>query len=113
MLFWGIAGLVIALSLLAMLAPLLRGGAGAERRASYDLQVYRDQLREIDRDLARGVLTEAEARGVRVELSRKLLAAADAEAAETEAGTAPRWASLLAGVAVAEAALAGDRKSVV
>ena len=46
------------------------------------MQVHRDQLREIDADLARGVLSEAEAAATRIEVSRRLLAAADAEAAE-------------------------------
>jgi cytochrome c-type biogenesis protein CcmH len=106
MLFWGIAGLVVAGSLLAMLAPLLRGAGDAGRRASYDMQVYRDQLREIDRDVGRGVVTAAEAEAVRVEVSRKLLATADAEAREAEGAGAPRRISLAAGLAVGLAALA-------
>src|SRR5690606_7973068 len=40
-----------------------------------DLQVYRDQLREVDRDLARGVMPAAEADRARIEISRKLLEA--------------------------------------
>ncbi|MBB5220630.1 cytochrome c-type biogenesis protein CcmH [Amaricoccus macauensis] len=88
--FWGIAaaGLVLALGL--VLAPLWRGAVRAERRASYDLQVHRDQLREVDADLARGVLTPAEAEASRVEISRRLIAAADAEAREADAASAPR-----------------------
>ena len=54
---------------------LLRGRAEAVPQAAYDMQVYRDQLKEVDRDLARGVIPEAEAERVRTEVSRRLLAA--------------------------------------
>ena len=90
--FW-IAALALALGVAgAVLAPLIRGAARPERRASYDMQVYRDQLREIDADVARGVLSEDEAAGVRIEISRRLLGAADAEAVEA-AVAAPRRAA--------------------
>ncbi|HET9068834.1 MAG TPA: c-type cytochrome biogenesis protein CcmI, partial [Amaricoccus sp.] len=89
-LFWGIAAAGLALVLACVLAPLWRGAGRGERRASYDLQVHRDQLREVEADLARGILTSAEAEASRIELSRRLLAAADAEAAEAGAATAPR-----------------------
>jgi cytochrome c-type biogenesis protein CcmH len=105
-LFWGIAAALALLSLGLALAPLIRGGAGAERRASYDVQIYRGQLREIDADLARGVLTEAEAAATRIEVSRRLLGAADAEAAERGATPAPRRLSRLAAPGVAVLVLA-------
>lgn len=97
LLFWGIAGGLVLAAVLVVFAPILRGGSRAERRASYDMQVYRDQLRETGADVARGVVTEAEAQGIRVEISRRLLAAADAEETETPAAAAPRrlsgWAA--------------------
>ena len=43
--------------------------------AASDLSVYRDQLEEVDRDRARGVLSDAEADAVRIEVSRRLLEA--------------------------------------
>jgi cytochrome c-type biogenesis protein CcmH len=88
-LFWGIAAALALGSLGVVLAPLLRGGSAAGRRASFDLQVYRDQLREIESDRARGVLSDGEAAATRAEVSRRLLAAADAEAAERAAAAAP------------------------
>ncbi|MGH6962051.1 MAG: c-type cytochrome biogenesis protein CcmI, partial [Dongiaceae bacterium] len=48
-------------------------------RASFDLAVYRDQLAELERDLARGVLTPDQAAAARLEIERRMLAAADAE----------------------------------
>src|SRR5579863_5952007 len=40
-----------------------------------DLAVYKDQLQEIDRDRAAGLIGEAEAETARLEVSRRLLAA--------------------------------------
>jgi cytochrome c-type biogenesis protein CcmH len=44
-------------------------------RGQYDQAVYRDQLQEVDRDVARGVLTSEEAQSARLEIQRRLLAA--------------------------------------
>jgi len=100
-LFWMVAT-ALALGVLGVVfAPLVRGAARPERRASYDMQVFRDQLREIDADVARGVLTPAEAGAVRVEISRRLLGAADAEAVETASADAPRGLTRTATVGIA------------
>jgi len=100
-LFWTVAATLSLGVAAAMVAPLIRGGARPERRASYDMQIYRDQLGEIDAEVARGVLTQDEAAGVRAEIGRRLLAAADEEAAEAAGGVAPRGASRVAAAAVA------------
>ncbi|QJF50638.1 c-type cytochrome biogenesis protein CcmI [Roseobacter ponti] len=86
MIFWIIAGglatVVAVLIALAMRAPRKRG---TEPAAAYDLRVYRDQLREVDRDLARGVVSQADAERVRAEVSRRILAA-DAALQKEQAG---------------------------
>lgn len=73
--FWiataGFAALVVMVVMLAALRPQ----RAATPAAAYDLQVYRDQLREVARDVARGVLTEEEAARIRAEVSRRLLEA--------------------------------------
>lgn len=71
------AGAVILLVVAILLAALWRGGGQVAARADYDMQVYKDQLGEVDRDLARGVLTEAEAKAARLEIERRLLKAAE------------------------------------
>jgi cytochrome c-type biogenesis protein CcmH len=75
--------LFIALSAAAAVVflglPLLRRPAASAVRADYDMRVYKDQLGEVDRDLARGLLTEPQAEAARLELQRRLLAA-DSEA---------------------------------
>ena len=73
--FWLIAGLISALVAALLVRSLLRGQDGVVDAAAFDVQVYRDQLSEVDRDLARGVLGEAEAERTRTEISRRLLAA--------------------------------------
>ncbi|MBB4267211.1 c-type cytochrome biogenesis protein CcmI [Roseospira visakhapatnamensis] len=75
--------ILLTLMVLALLVwPLLRhGGQAAPDRASYDLTVYRDQLGEIDRDVARGLLSPDQAESARLEIQRRMLGAAGSGAA--------------------------------
>ncbi|WP_420859372.1 c-type cytochrome biogenesis protein CcmI [Marivivens marinus] len=78
MLFWILAILLTLLTVLLLVLPMLRGADGKEAEddpVAKDMAIYRDQLAEVDRDLARGVLDEAEAERTRTEISRRLLAA--------------------------------------
>ena len=77
--------------------PLLRGVPAAVDRGYFDRVVYRDQLKEVDRDLARGVLSPAEADSARLEIQRRLLAV-DVAAPGGKAWSAPspRLAILIA-----------------
>lgn len=61
-------------ALLAVFIPMLRADT-ARDAGSTDMDIYRDQLDEVDRDLARGVLDATEADRTRTEISRRLLAA--------------------------------------
>ena len=73
---WVIFALMTAAAIFAVVWPL-----GRPSRASAggsDLAVYKDQLKEIDSDRASGLIGEAEAEAARLEISRRLLAAADA-----------------------------------
>ena len=75
MIFWIVITL-LGLSVTGVIVrALLRGDAGAEPAAAYDLNIYRDQLKDVDRDLARGVLNPEEADRIRTEVSRRILAA--------------------------------------
>jgi len=100
MTLWLILALMTAAAIFAVLWPLSR--PGREARSGSDLAVYRDQLAEIERDLAAGLIGAQEADAARVEVSRRLLAAADAAGA---AGDAPQSAALWRRRAVAIAAL--------
>jgi cytochrome c-type biogenesis protein CcmH len=70
-----------AAAIAAVLFPLVR--RRAEEFSGNDTAVYRDQLGELDRDRAAGLIGKSEAEAARVEISRRLLAAADADAAES------------------------------
>jgi cytochrome c-type biogenesis protein CcmH len=72
-------------------------------RSGSDVDVYRDQLDEIDRDKAAGLIGGTEAEAARVEVSRRLIAAVEtASTASTAAAPRPsgnyRWATLAATV---------------
>ena len=73
--FWiAVAGL--ALTVAASLVAVLFQRRDAEPVAGfYDVQVYRAQLTEVDRDLASGVLALADAERLRAEISRRILEA--------------------------------------
>lgn len=64
---------VAAIATLAMSWPLLMGVAAPPERAQFNRAVYRDQLKELDRDIARGLLSGAEAETTRLEIQRRLL----------------------------------------
>lgn len=79
MTLWFVFALMTAAAIFAVLWPLGRGpqaGAGGAESA-----VYKDQLAEIGRDADTGLIAPPEAAAARVEISRRLLAAADAESA--------------------------------
>ena len=81
MLFWIVAAAMTAAVTALVLTPLLRNrqtaGPGAGSRASYDMEVYRDQLAELERDVARGVIDDRQAQAARTEIGRRMLAVAD------------------------------------
>ena len=95
MVFWiVVVALALVVALLLGLAALRSHGKAVEA-ADYDLQVYRDQLKEVERDLARGVIDAADAERLRTEVSRRILAAdAAAKAARRGETHQPGWAGI-------------------
>ena len=77
MTLWFVFALMTAAAIFAVLWPLGRGGR--PQGEGSEAAVYKDQLAEIDRDAAAGLIGVAEAEAARVEISRRLLAAADSE----------------------------------
>src|SRR5262245_61736711 len=59
-----------------LLVPLLRGPSAVAGRFEGELSIYRDQLAEIERERAAGTLSEDQASAARVEVERRILAAA-------------------------------------
>ena len=96
MTLWFVFALMTAAAIFAVLWPL---GRGNRRQADgSEAAVYRDQLGEIERDVSTGLINPPEAQAARVEISRRLLAAADNQRAPS--GTNVRLRRLAAIVAL-------------
>ena len=85
MTFWLILALMTGAAIFAVIWPLTQNSKIA--RSGSDVAVYRDQLNELERDLAAGSIGKTEAEAARVEISRRLLAAAEAAKAAAVAVT--------------------------
>src|SRR3954452_16660608 len=80
MTLWFVFALMTALAVFAVLWPLGRGIR--PQREGNEATVYKDQLAEIARDVSAGLIGASEAEAARVEISRRLLSAVDAERAQ-------------------------------
>ena len=73
--FWAVAaGLALAVALV-LIAAMRRTPGHATRTADADLAVYKDQLAEIERDLARGTIGSEEAKRLRAEVGKRVIEA--------------------------------------
>ncbi|MBR0738442.1 c-type cytochrome biogenesis protein CcmI [Bradyrhizobium liaoningense] len=96
MTLWFVFALMTVAAIFAVLLPL--GRSGPAQNQGSEVAVYKDQLAEIERDLGAGLIAAPEAEAARVEISRRLLAAAGSEAA-LEPKSSLKWrraAALLA-----------------
>ena len=75
MLFWILVAILTAAVAAVLLLPLLRRPVAAAGDASHDVEVYRDQLEELKRDEATGLIGASEAELARAEVARRLIAA--------------------------------------
>ena len=73
MFFWVVAALLTLVACLAVLLPLVRHAGQVDPGESHNLEVYRDQLDELDRDVARGLIDRNEAGQARAEIGRRIL----------------------------------------
>ena len=103
MILWLILAVMTLAAVAAVWWPLARRQKSV--RSGSDVAVYRDQLDEIDRDEAASLIGSVEAEAARVEVSRRLIAAAEAaKVVSAVAAPAParsyRWATLAAAIIV-------------
>ena len=98
MTLWFVFALMTAAAVFAVLWPLGRGLR--PQREGNETTVYKDQLAEVERDVAAGTIGAGEAEAARVEISRRLLAAADAEGVAPSAVN-PAWRRAVAVIALA------------
>ncbi len=89
MILWLALALMTAAAIFAVLWPLSRRAPVAT--GSGEVAVYRDQLDEIARDRAAGLIGAAEAQAAHVEVSRRLIAAADAAVNTVSAAGSSLW----------------------
>ncbi|MFO1115374.1 MAG: c-type cytochrome biogenesis protein CcmI [Beijerinckiaceae bacterium] len=103
MIFWLVIAAMTLVALAFVAWPFVFHAQGA--RSGGDVAVYRDQLDEIERDRNAGLIDDSESEAARIEVSRRLLKAAETEAsrpagpppAESRAG---RRAALIAAIVV-------------
>lgn len=86
MTLWFVFALMTVAAIFAVLLPLGRSGRAQNQGSQNqgEVAVYKDQLAEIERDLTVGLIAAPEAEAARIEISRRLLAAA------SEPAPAPR-----------------------
>src|SRR6478735_434145 len=88
MTLWFVFALMTVAAIFAVLWPLGRGNRAPSEGS--EAAVYKDQLAEIERDRAADLIGAPEAEAARVEISRRLLAAADSERAP-DAASSLKW----------------------
>jgi len=73
--FWISASALALLVALWLVLVMFRARRSLAAGSISDVAVYRDQLRAVERDLSRGLIGDSEAEPIRIEVSRRLLAA--------------------------------------
>jgi cytochrome c-type biogenesis protein CcmH len=107
--FLAVAVAMVVVAVAWVLVPLLRQhGQGSPAAEATNLAVLRDQLAELDADLARGTLTSERYEQAKLELERRVLD--EVNPAEATAGGPPSpssaWAAAILGAAIPVAAVA-------
>lgn len=92
MILWVMIAVLAVLCAVVIAVALLRRPRPVVQRSEHDLEVFRAQLRELDREQARSQIAPVEAEAARLEIQRRLLAA-DAPREGGEADGAPTRAS--------------------
>ena len=98
MTLWFVFALMTAAASFAVLWPLRH--RDHSRSGGSEAAVYRDQLAEIDRDVASSLIGTAEADAARVEISRRLLATVDARRDLPAASSNLKWRRSVAVIAL-------------
>ncbi len=94
MTFW-ISAILLTLVVAAWLTRALwRPSPPQDIAEESELSIYRDQLDELESDVARGLLSDNEAEASRIEVQRRLLRAADTQAKASTAGKPMRLIAL-------------------
>jgi cytochrome c-type biogenesis protein CcmH len=98
MVFWIVIGLLTIIASLAIILPLSVSRREVAGAREHDLEVYRDQLAEIERDAQRGLIGKDEAAQARAEIGRRIL---KLDTNDGIGGHVPRDNALVRGLAMA------------
>ena len=79
MVFWFFAALLTLGASLAVLLPLANWPKSLAAGSSHDIEVYRDQLAELDRDALRGLIQPEDAEQAKTEIARRIIRAGGEE----------------------------------
>ncbi len=113
MIFWTLCALLTFVAVFAVLLPFMRSQANAAGSVlpsdANDLEVYKDQLREIDDDETRGLISKQDAEAARVEVSRRILklGSMHAESPSTKSSKGLRLVAVASALAIPVAAWTG------
>ncbi|CUH80013.1 c-type cytochrome biogenesis protein CcmI [Tropicibacter naphthalenivorans] len=107
MTFWIVTSLATLALTASLVMAVLRGRRETGPAEAFDLQVYRDQLSEIERDAASGKIPAEEAERLKVEISRRILSADAKLRAGAETGGQPRAAAVVMSALMALVLLGG------
>lgn len=77
------AFVLVTLVVAVLARSLISGARDAQPASVYDIRVYKDQLKEIERDALRGIVPPEETERLRTEVARRMLAADRAKPVST------------------------------
>lgn len=96
---WIVIALVLLVTVIAIAVPVLNAKPPLSESQDYDLAVFTDQMNELERDQARGLINAEEYKAARAEIGRRILTAQRIEGRTTKAA-APGRSNAIAAVAV-------------
>lgn len=85
MILFVVLGLMTVIALALLVVPLLRRHGAQAVRADYDMEIYRDQLGELERDVERGLIGPEEKATARTEIERRMLNAVPVDGSPDDA----------------------------
>lgn len=83
MIFWLVIAAMTVAALALVLTPLVLRHRRAPRRVEFHMAIYRDQLDELENDRARGLVGKDQSEAARLEIQRRMLAAAKRDGGDT------------------------------
>jgi cytochrome c-type biogenesis protein CcmH len=100
MFLWIVMAVLCAAASISVLVPLYRSGRAGRPTGNQAASIYKDQLAEVERDLARGLIGEREAEAARTEIARRLLKVSDAAPEAKSMGEGVNRVAMIVAVAV-------------